>query len=353
MDKDWSEKSKRIQVLLNKEDTFKEAMDMLIELRTTIFEQITQVMNGYPKEAFYQMPFAGAGGYHSKTLSYSIWHIFRIEDIVAHEMIAKDEQILFKNDYVKKINTPIITTANELIGNEISDFSKQLDRWQLYYYAKDVFESTNQILKELTYKDLKRKFNDECKEKLKESQCISEDKNARWLIDYWCDKDIKGLIKMPFLRHHIMHVEAMRRIKNKLCKNARKGVDPIAYCGFSCNHCFLAEWCGSCRAEYHACSFATCSPDGVCPNTACCNRNGYDGCYDCPDILTCETGFYRSGNDGANAAKAQALFIRKYGKKEFLEVHDRLHKKYDFTKTQEILGSDVYEGVRILEENRE
>ena len=45
-----------------------------------------------------QMPFAGAKGYHNKTLAYSIWHIFRIEDIVSHEMIAGDEQILFRED---------------------------------------------------------------------------------------------------------------------------------------------------------------------------------------------------------------------------------------------------------------
>ncbi|MBQ0038909.1 MAG: hypothetical protein KBS64_00590 [Treponema sp.] len=51
---------------------------------------------------------------------------------------------------------------------------------------------------------------------------------------------------------------------------ARKGVDPIAYCGFSCNHCFLSQCCGSCRTEYNTCSFATCSPDGICPNTKCC-----------------------------------------------------------------------------------
>ena len=38
-------------------------------------------------------------------------------------------------------------------------------------------------------------------------------------------------------------------------------------------------------------------------------------------------------------------------KKEFLKVHDRLHQKYDFSKTQEILGQDCREGLRILEEN--
>ena len=86
---------------------------------------------------------------------------------------------------------------------------------------------------------------------------------------------------MPFSRHWIMHIEAMRRIKNKLCKMARKGVDPVAYCGFSCNHCFLGQWCGSCRTEYNTCSFATCSPDGVCPNAKCCKEKGFDGCWEC------------------------------------------------------------------------
>lgn len=60
------------------------------------------------------------------------------------------------------------------------------------------------------YTDLMKKFGDEFKEKLKESKCVSDDEKAAWLIDYRCGKDIKGLIKMPFSRHHIMHVEAMR-----------------------------------------------------------------------------------------------------------------------------------------------
>ena len=89
----------------------------------------------------------------------------------------------------------------------------------------------------------------------------------------------------------------------------------------------------------------------VCPNVSCCKERGFDGCYECPEIEKCRRGFYANGNDG-NAAKAQALFIRKYGKEEFFCVHDNLHKKYDFEKTQEILGNDILEGLRILEENR-
>ena len=155
---------------------------------------------------------------------------------------------------------------------------------------------------------------------------------------------------MPFSRHWIMHIEAMCRIKNKLCQNARKGVDPVAYCGLSCNHCFLKDWCGGCRTLYNTCSYATCSPDGICPNTACCRQKGMDGCWECGDLKDCQKGFY--ANEDVNAIKALALFIRRYGKKQLAAVLDRLHQQYDFRKIQEVLGKDLEQGLTILERNR-
>ena len=350
MDRDWSERNREIQALLSGEATFREAIDRLIAFRGVMFEQVTQIMTNFPDEAFWQMPFAGADGYHSKTLAYSVWHIFRIEDIVAHEMIAGDRQILFDQDFCRSIHAPIVTTGNELSGDEIAAFSRQLDFRQLCRYAQEVKNATDRILAGLEYSGLKRNFGEEMRAKLQGTGCISEDERAFWLIDYWCGKDVRGLIRMPFSRHWIMHIEAMRRIKNRLCKIARKGVDPVAYCGFSCNHCFLAEWCGSCRTAYNACSFATCSPEGICPNVRCCREKGIDGCYACDALESCEKGFYVPSNDGANAARAQALYIRKHGKKAFLKVHDRLHEKYDFAKTQEILGQDTMTALKILEE---
>ncbi len=351
MDKEWSEKNQEFQKLISKEATFKDGIKALLELRSSLFEQITQIVNNYPSKAFYEMPFAGADGYHSKTLAYSIWHIFRIEDIVCHTLILKNKQILVDGKWQKKINADIITTGNELQGNRIAEFSKKLSIHSLYEYAKSVMDSTNSFLQSLEYSELKKKFDAEDRNRVVECGGVSDDENASWLIDYWCNKNIAGLLKMPFSRHWIMHVEAMRRIKNKLCVLARKGVDPIAYCGFSCNHCFLGQWCGSCRSEYNVCSFATCSPDRICPNVKCCKEKEIDGCWECSEIESCKKGFYIPECDGANAAKAQALFIGKYGKKEFLKLHDKLHKKYEFAKTQEILGQDLKKGFEFLEQN--
>ena len=351
MNKDWSEKNKRMQSLIGKEKTFAEGIDVLIDLRNDLFSQIAYIVNAFPEEAFYQMPFAGADGYHSKTLAYSMWHIFRIEDIVAHTLIGGDEQVLFAGLWLEKTKSTIVTTGNELKGEEIAEFSKKLNVKAVFEYCKAVMDSTNALIRNITYKDLKREFSEDDKKRVTDSHCVSTDENAFWLIDYWCDKDIRGLIKMPFSRHWIMHIEAMCRIGNKLCQKARKGVDPIARCGLSCNHCFLKDWCGGCRSAYNTCSDAMNQPDKICLNTSCCMDKGIDGCYECDALKECKKGFYEY--DDVNAIKAMAMFIRKYGKKELLKTMDQLHKEKNFEKVQEVLGDDLEEGLKVLEKCHE
>lgn len=141
--------------------------------------------------------------------------------------------------------------------------------------------------------------------------------------------------------------------KAEIVAKAKQGTDPLAYCGFSCNHCFLTQWCGGCKSAFNCCSFGTLFEKGKCPNKVCAQGKNLEGCYACPELEGCQTGFYAEGNDGANACKAQAIFISRHGGEAFLKVHDRLHEKYDFQKTQEVLSQDLQEALRILEENME
>ena len=62
--------------------------------------------------------------------------------------------------------------------------------------------------------------------------------------------------------------------------------------------------------------------------------------------IYCKKGFYQNGS-GGRAAKAQALFIRKYGRDTFLHAHDKLNEAYDFKKAQELLETDVEIGLKI------
>ena len=213
MNKEWSALNKTMQLQLKKKETFADGLQTLFTLRKTLMDTLLKLKTDLPRKDFDAIPFMNADGFHSKTIAYSIWHIFRIEDIVAHTLICDDQEIFFSEHYKERINSPIITTGNELAKQEIADFSAHLNLEELYSYAQKVKESTEKILESLSFDDLKKKIPAERKIKLENLNVVSSDERAIWLIDYWCNKDIRGLIQMPFSRHWIMHVEAISRIK--------------------------------------------------------------------------------------------------------------------------------------------
>lgn len=214
MNQEWSERNKAVQIQLKKEATFADGIEALLTLRQSLMDALLDMKQALAPADFSAMPFPKATGYHCKTIAYSIWHIFRIEDIVSHDLILQDSEVFWQ--FRDKLGVPIITTGNELTGQELVDFSKALDPDTLYEYALAVKESTDDLLRQLTYADLKRKFDDTDKERLRALRVVSPDESAGWLMDYWCGKDVRGLIQMPFSRHWIMHIEACVRIQNKL-----------------------------------------------------------------------------------------------------------------------------------------
>ncbi len=218
MNKEWSELNKLVQANIKKKDTFESGISALFALRNDLMQTLKSIQKDLRREDYDKIGSNHSKGYDNKTIAYSIWHIARIEDIVAHTLINDDEQIFFLNGYKSRINASIITTGNELAEQEIIAFSSQLNINELWMYFYDVKESTEKVLNSLTFTDLKRRFTPKNKDKLLSLNVVSEDNNANWLIDYWCNKDVKGLIQMPFSRHWIMHVEACLRIKNKILK---------------------------------------------------------------------------------------------------------------------------------------
>lgn len=216
MNKEWSELNKVVQTQIKKREAFDQGICMLRELRNELWIEILSLKNDLSRDDFNAIPFINAEGYHSKTIAYSLWHIFRIEDIVAHTLVEGDEQVFFKGEFQKRIKAPIITTGNELVKQEIANFSKELDLDELYHYISEVKKGTEVILDSLSFDDMKKKISVGTKENLKSLHVVSDEENAVWLIDYWCKKDICGLIQMPFSRHWIMHLEACLRIKNKI-----------------------------------------------------------------------------------------------------------------------------------------
>ncbi len=96
MNKLWSELNRTMQAQIKKKDTYEAGIDTLFDLRNQLMETLTSFNGELSREDFDAIPFINVDGYHSKTIAYSIWHIFRIEDVVAHTLISEDEKCFFR-----------------------------------------------------------------------------------------------------------------------------------------------------------------------------------------------------------------------------------------------------------------
>lgn len=218
MNKQWSEAVKNMQEALKKQDTYEEGIAILLSFRAELYEIIEEYKLSLRREDFDAMPFMNHKGYVNKNIAYSLYHVFRIEDIVCNTLIQKKEEVFFKKDYQRRMNAPIITTGNELVKQQIAEFSSKLNLEELYNYITDVYEESNNLLRRISFNQLKEKMTEEDKIELRKLQVVSEEENAIWLIDYWCNKNVKGLLQMPFSRHWIMHIEAANKIAEKVKK---------------------------------------------------------------------------------------------------------------------------------------
>ena len=79
MNKEWSELNKTMQAQIKKKDTYKRVLILYLLYKSQLIQTLVSFKEELCREDFNSIPFANADGYHSKTIAYSIWHIFRIE----------------------------------------------------------------------------------------------------------------------------------------------------------------------------------------------------------------------------------------------------------------------------------
>ena len=215
MNESFSALNKLMQDNLKKQTTFSDGIKNLLQLRNKLMEEIDLIFQTTGQEKFFALPFPKSKGNSNATIAWSIYHIFRIEDIVCNSLIDNKTQIFFEKDFQNRMNSSIITTGNELSNEQMIEFSKVLNIQELYNYAKLVKENSEKMMLELSFEQTKSKIPEEKKEYLRTLNVVSLDESSNWLINYWCDKNVRGLLQMPFSRHWIMHVEACLKIKNK------------------------------------------------------------------------------------------------------------------------------------------
>ena len=133
MNKKWAELNKTLQSQLKKEETFADGVQTVLRLRQELFDVLCQLKSELTREEFNDSPYLNAEGYHSKTIAYSIWHIFRIEDIVAHTLIRNDEELFIM--YPDPDTIPNIKFSDAVINKLISEIRPLIeDKSFIGYY---------------------------------------------------------------------------------------------------------------------------------------------------------------------------------------------------------------------------
>ncbi|MBK1812084.1 DinB family protein [Clostridium sp. YIM B02505] len=157
-----------------------------------------------------------------RTILYGLWHSARIEDITMNILVAGDDQVINTDNWLKRTHSPICTTGNELNPIEILEFSKSLDINEVRNYRIAVGRKSQNIIKNLKFTDLKRKFPKEALNLIIEEKAVSSLPAANWLVDFWSKKTVSGILLMPVTRHHIVHINECFKAKNKYLKGLNK-----------------------------------------------------------------------------------------------------------------------------------
>ena len=153
------------------------------------------------------------------SILWSIWHTTRIEDLVSNLLIA-DKETVFDKEIQSQLNIKITDVGNSMTNAEVELLNNSINIKALKEYRIKVGKSTKKILESLKYCDLKMKVKPGQIKKIVQNEGVVNHPNSIWLLDFWGNKNILGLLKLPITGHHITyHFIPCFAIKEKYNKN--------------------------------------------------------------------------------------------------------------------------------------
>ncbi len=214
----WNEKQKSLKLLLDQK-TFEKGKNILLEMHSLLHDK--EVYNTIA-ETYYDDFWKNLNEETCKIISnketsivWNIWHITRIEDLIANIVIGNKDEI-FNEDIQKELNIKIKDTGNVMTHEEMELFDENINIEALKEYRIKVGISTKEIITTLEHSDMKIKVKNEQMEKIYTCGGVLE--TTTGLLDFWGKKDIYGLIMMPITRHQTVHLNDAFKIKEKYNK---------------------------------------------------------------------------------------------------------------------------------------
>lgn len=223
--KDWNPKQRQLREIIVKPECFDQTISLLLSMHALVHASgvypdvsetlMDEVWDGLNEHAFRTMPTI-----KDVTVAWNIWHVTRIEDLTANILIAGSGQVL-NDSWMSRMNTDVRDTANAMTDEEILRFSSRIDRENLLEYRNAVGRRTAEILQNLRFEDLSRRFSKEQLARIPAEGGLTEHPESIWLLDFWGKKNVAGILLMPITRHQVGHLNDCRKLKQK-CSRMKK-----------------------------------------------------------------------------------------------------------------------------------
>lgn len=220
----WNENHKKLTEIILKPTEHVNAIELFLHQHALLYSSQMddsgvhtledELLNNLTEETFRRYPVASQDTQNS--VAWHIWHIARIEDMTMNILVGDFDQVLYSGDWVNKLKIDFIHSGNEMTEDEIAELSRKIDVDALLFYRIEVARKTRKIVESLQPGQFKQKVDSVKIKKLLDQGAVKRE--AGWLLDYWGNKTVAGLILMPATRHNFLHLNKSIRIKNKIQK---------------------------------------------------------------------------------------------------------------------------------------
>ncbi|HFL3264444.1 DinB family protein [Clostridioides difficile] len=204
-----SEVHKELNKIIRKEEKIEQAKELFLKIHAKLHlskisntekNEVDKLINDLNRDEYAIMPTN-----KDETIAWVLWHITRIEDLTVNMLVAQKEQI-FNEQWKDRLSVFITDTGNALSDDEIMNLSKSINIDELLCYRNEVAKNTIEVVKDLKAEDMKRKVSPIDLERILVTGGVIKHEDSIWLLDFWGNKDIAGILLMPPTRHVILHL---------------------------------------------------------------------------------------------------------------------------------------------------
>ena len=168
-----------------------------------------EIMEGLTEEDVRRIP-----SKEEHSIVWMLWHLARIEDVTMNILVAGSPQVLDVENWLTKLEFKSRETGNALDKAGILSLSSDVNIDALRAYRLSVGRRTEEIIKKIQPVEFTQKVSATRLEKVLVEGAVVE--ASHWLIDYWGNKTIAGLLLMPPTRHNFVHLNEASKLKKKL-----------------------------------------------------------------------------------------------------------------------------------------